>query len=681
MSSSITLDSQLTYIKGIGPVLGQALASLGIITVKDLIYYAPRRYEDFSNLVEIKDFRPGLISTKLIINNVVGRYVRNGLHITEALGSDETGSVKLIWFNQPYRQKSIKTGVNYYVSGKFELSSRRFSIMNPALELESDFPIVTNAILPVYKVNKNISVNQIRRSIRNVFNQVDQIEDFMPSDLIKKTKIENLTTALRNLHFPESIEDLDKAKYRLSFDEIFSLTLVSLKNRDLLKKNHSSIVEFNSALAQKFVGLLPFKLTNSQREVIWRIYQDLEHDLPMNRLLEGDVGSGKTVVALMAALMVMNKKWQTVFLAPTEVLARQHYETITKLLAQLNLESKVDLLVGSMTKKQKELVKDRLKSNEILLVVGTHALLEEDVKLNNLAFLIVDEQHRFGVEQRKKLQVNSTKIPHLLTLSATPIPRSLALTFFGELSISRLSEKPNETTQVETKVVSETNINSVYDVIKKEMTLGHQVFVVCPLIIKSNIGQSKNDVNSIYNELTRLFPKFRLGLMHGKLPAKEKEAVMRQFVRHELDLIVSTTVIEVGVDVPNATVMAIFNSDSFGLAQLHQLRGRIGRSDLKSYCFFIGDDDITKNERIKSLVKLNNGFELAEIDLKMRGPGAFFGLSQHGLTDLKFVEFSDLSFIRSVKAVAQQFFETGELQKYKQLNNKVNQLSSIKTLD
>ncbi len=677
----INLDDDLTYIKGIGPTLSQAFKTLGIETVRDLIYFAPRRYDDYSNLLKVKEFKPGLISAKLTINNINAKYVRRGLHITEALGSDESGSVKLVWFNQPYRAKNIKTNISYYVSGKFGLSSGRMLIVNPALEVESDFPINTNGILPIYKTNKNLTVNQIRKSIRAVYGHNFKVDDYMPSVIIKEEKLISLADALKNLHFPKSTLDLTNARLRLSFDEIFALSLVSFKNREILKKEHANVVDIDVELAKKFIKKLPFDLTDSQRAVIWQIYLDLAKESPMNRLLEGDVGSGKTVVALMSALMVMNKGWQVAFLAPTEVLAKQHANTIFKLLKGLGLEKQVGLLVGSMSASQKKMVKEKLAKKEILLIVGTHALLESDVSLSRLALLIVDEQHRFGVNQRKVLQRNAKTTPHLLTLSATPIPRSLALTFFGELSISRLSEKPFKSTEITTEIVAESNINHVYDVIEKQIKDGHQVFVVCPLIIQNESKSRRKDVYSVYDELKEVFPRFKLGLLHGKLSADEKDKVLSDFVSKKLDLIVSTTVIEVGVDVPNATVMAIFDSESFGLAQLHQLRGRVGRGESSSYCFLIGDEDISKNERMNSLVKLTNGFELAEVDLKIRGPGAFYGLSQHGLSDLRFTEFSNLDYIKRVKKIAQQFFKTFHLSDFKQLDDKVSELASIRTLD
>ncbi len=681
MFSSINLDDNLSLIKGVGPSLSNNFKTLNINTVRDLIYYAPRRYDDYSELLKVKQFKPGLISAKLTINNVSGRYVRRGLHITEALGSDETGSVRLVWFNQPYRVKNIKNGVVYYVSGKFGLSSGRMLIVSPAIEIESDFPINTNGILPVYKTNKNLTITQIRRSIRAIYSRNFKIKDYMPPIVIKQEGLISLAAALKNLHFPKSQEDLSLARLRLSFDEIFALSLVSFKNREILKNEHANVVEIDVDLAKKFIKKLPFNLTDSQRAVIWRIYLDLAKDRPMNRLLEGDVGSGKTVVALMSALMVMNKGWQVAFLAPTEVLAKQHANTIFKLLKGLGLEKKVGLLVGSMSLNQKKIVKEKLAKNEILLIVGTHALLESDVSLKQLALLIVDEQHRFGVNQRKILQLNADTIPHLLTLSATPIPRSLALTLFGELSISRLTEKPHQSTNIKTEIIAESNINHAYSVIEQEIKQGHQVFVVCPLIIKSETKSRRKDVHSVYQELGEVFPKFRLGLLHGKLSADEKDRVLSDFVTKKLDLVVSTTVIEVGVDVPNATVMVIFDAESFGLAQIHQLRGRVGRGKHSGFCFLIGDEDILKNERMNSLVRLSSGFELAEVDLKLRGPGAFYGLSQHGLTDLKFTEFSNLEFIKKVKTVALRFFTDNRISDFKDLDDKVSELASIRTLD
>ena len=341
MESNLKLSDSLTKVGGIGPTLNRAFESLGIENIGDLIYYAPRRYDDYSNLLQVKNFKPGLISARLRINNIKSRYVRRGLHITEALGSDETGTVRLVWFNQPYRSKNIKPDVEYYVSGKFGLTSGRLSIISPSLELESEFPISTNGILPIYKTNKNISVTQIRRAIKAVYSYKFSLNDYIPQSIISQQNLININLALRNLHFPKSFSDLESSRRRLSFDEIFALSLVSLKNRSQLKKDHGYKVKTDVELAKKFINRLPFKLTDSQRKVIWQIYLDLAKEVPMNRLLEGDVGSGKTVVALMCALMVMNNDWQVVFIAPTEVLAKQHFRVIVDLLRSLKLESKV----------------------------------------------------------------------------------------------------------------------------------------------------------------------------------------------------------------------------------------------------------------------------------------------------------------------------------------------------
>ncbi len=680
--TNLKLDSSLSEIKGVGQVLVKNFDSIGILTIRDLLFYFPRRYDDYSNVVKIVNLRPGLVSIEVIINQISGRYLRRGLHITEALVSDSTGSIKLIWFNQPYRAKSLIKNVSYYVSGKFELRSSRFVIMNPSVELVSDFPFNTARIIPVYRANRNISVRQIRQAIGLVFKANIKIPESLPSNIVKQHTLISLYEALYLVHFPESFSRLNQARYRLGFEEVLALFLASFKNKEFLKKTHSKVINFNEPLAKKFVSSLPFKLTDSQRKVIWQIYLDLEKDLPMNRLIEGDVGSGKTVVALMAALMVINQGWQVVFMAPTEVLARQHAQTINDLLTPLGLSDKVDLLVGSKSLKEKQLTKQNLREGKTALIIGTHALLEPDVLMDKLALVIVDEQHRFGVEQRKALQLKAGSMPHLLSLSATPIPRSLALTLFGELSISRLLEKPAKRLKIKTKIIVEENIKCVYQVMRDEMNKGRQVFVVCPLIVRDNFFKGKS-VELIYQQFKKeVFQGYRLGLLHGKMKPKDKNTVMDNFVKHELDLIVTTTVIEVGVDVPNATVMVILDVDQFGLAQIHQLRGRIGRGSEQGYCFLVGDYSITKNPRIRCLEDLDDGFQLAELDLKLRGPGALYGLSQHGTLDLRFASLDDKNLIESAKKAANNFMISSDsLIKYKELNEKVVYLSKISNLN
>ncbi len=679
---SLNLDSQLLDVKGIGQVFIKNLNSIGISTVEQLLFYVPRRYDDYSNILSIVNLKPGLVSVEVVINQISGRYVRGGLHITEALASDSTGSIRLVWFNQPYRVKSILKDVPYFVSGKFELRSSRFAIMNPSVELVSDFPVNTARIIPVYRANRNISVRQIRQAIAIIFKNDINISETLPPDIIQDNQLITLKEALYLIHFPESFARLDQAKYRLSFEEVLALSLASIRNKAQLKKSHSKVVEFKADLAQKFVGLLPFKLTDSQKKVIWQIYLDLQKDLPMNRLVEGDVGSGKTVVALMAALMVMAKNWQIVFMAPTEVLARQHAKTVNDLLVPLGLEDKVALLVGSQSVKEKQLIKQKLKANKILFIIGTHALLEPDVLMDNLALIIVDEQHRFGVEQRKVIQLKAGSMPHLLSLSATPIPRSLALTLFGELAISRLLEKPAKMLKIKTKIVVEDDINSVYLAMRRQIDKGRQIFVVCPQIVTDNFFHGKS-VEVIYDQFRKeTFKNYRLGLLHGKMKPKDKNIIMDNFVQHELDIIVSTTVIEVGVDVPNATVMVILDADQFGLAQIHQLRGRIGRGANQGYCFLVGDYSIKQNPRIKYLEKLDDGFELAELDLKLRGPGALYGLSQHGTLDLRFTDLEDIVLIKSARKAAENFMKLpNNLVQYKKLNEKVIYLSKISNLN
>ncbi len=678
----MTLNDPLTVVKGVGKELVKKFAVFNITTLEDLITNYPRRYDDYSAIQTVAQLKPGTVTIQASIKQTKGRYVRRGMHITEAIASDESGSVRLVWFNQPYRAASLKANQEYYISGEFGLHYQRLSIQNPSIELASSFPVSTARIVPIYRETKGLKSHQIRRIMRELMPLVQNLPETLPEWLVKEQRLMYRAQAVQMMQFPANSKALADAKRRLGFEEVFELSLAALLNKYELLKDHSLKIPFKEELAKAFVAHLPFKLTYAQRKVVWQIYQDMQKPHPMNRLIEGDVGSGKTVVSTMAALMAMEQGFQVAFMAPTELLARQHADTIYRLLEPLGYANQLSLLVGSLTPTQKKTAHARLKKGDVRLMIGTHALIQEKVDMHKLGLIIIDEQHRFGVEQRKKLQSKAGHMPHVLSLTATPIPRSLALTLYGELDISIIDTKPAERKPIITKLMPPSDRLSLYKKVEEELNKGRQAFVVTPLIVESNTMWAQS-AEKVYESLRKgPFKRRRVGLLHGKLKSEEKNKTMEQFVNRELDLLVTTTVIEVGVDVPNATVMMIENAERFGLAQIHQLRGRVGRSEHQGYCYLMLSDATQPSRRLRALESINDGFELAELDLELRGPGAIYGSSQHGALDLRIATLSDTKLIASARQAAQQFIDdSDDLLKYKHLHKRVTQLRSVTNLN
>lgn len=678
----MTLHSELTELKGVGDTQGHKFALLGVKTVSDLISYYPRRYEDYSEITPIKRLQPGPVSIEGVIKQATGRYVRRGMHITEAIASDAGGSVRLVWFNQPYRAAALRTRQKYFISGQYQLSRQRLSIMNPSVELASDFPVNTARIIPIYRETKGLTSRQIRAVIKQAVPLIEKLPETLPSWLVSEHKLMSYADAVMTMHFPASMAQLEAARRRLGFEEVFQLSIASLLNRQANQTETALSVPFRKNLAREFVSHLPFELTDAQRLVVWQIYLDLQQPHPMNRLVEGDVGSGKTVVAVMAALMVLEQGWQVAFMAPTELLARQHADSIHRLLQPLGKAGVVDLLVGSLKPAQKTKARQAIASGRAQFIIGTQALIQEQVDMHKLALVVVDEQHRFGVEQRKTLMSKAGHMPHVLNLSATPIPRSLALTLYGELDISILSHKPAGRQPVVTEIIPPSSRPKLYERLSTELQAGRQLFVVCPLISDSEVLEASS-AEQVYERLRKHeLKQCRVGLLHGKLKPAEKTAIMAQFVRRELDVLVSTTVIEVGVDIPNATMMVIENPERFGLAQIHQLRGRVGRGQHQGSCFLLMSDAQPPSRRLRALESNNDGFKLAELDLTLRGPGAIYGTLQHGQLDLKVASLGDTKLIAAARQGAQAFLERGEdLLQYKQLMMQVNRLRAVTNLN
>jgi ATP-dependent DNA helicase RecG len=676
------LDSKVTEIKGVGEAVAAKLAILGIRTIADMIDTFPRRYEDYSSVTAINQLQPGQTTIQAIITGAKGRYVRRGMHITEAIATAGNDSVRLIWFNQPYRATSIKSDQQYFISGNYELSHQRFAIMNPSIELVNDFPVNTARMLPVYRETKGFSSRQLRVLLQRVRSLIDGLPEVLPEDIITKAQLMSHADAMQALHFPQSTEQLADARRRLGFEEVFQLSLASLLNKQDQQQELGIKIPFNEKQAQAFVKHLPFTLTDEQRKVIWQICLDMQRAQPMNRLVEGDVGSGKTVVATMAALMVLRSGMQVALMAPTELLARQHAETIHKLLLPLGLGDRVGLLVGSLKQAQKQAARDAITDGRCTFIIGTQALIQDSVFTKSLGLVIIDEQHRFGVDQRKQLQAKAGHMPHVLSLTATPIPRSLALTLYGELDISVIAEKPTGRTPVITSIISPNSQTQLFADIVKQLNNGRQLFVVCPLISDSSLAPGAS-AEAVFKQLSKKELKnYRVGLLHGKLKPLEKNQVMQQFVRHKLDALIATTVIEVGVDVPNATMMLIESAERFGLAQAHQLRGRVGRGEHQGYCYLLLSDSRAPNKRLRALESSNDGFKLAELDLELRGPGAIYGTLQHGALDLRIAKLSDTKLIASARQAAQAFIDSKQdLLNYTQLAARISRLRTVTNLN
>jgi ATP-dependent DNA helicase RecG len=659
MSEKLSLNSSLVNLKGVGPAKYKLLAESGLSTVADLLDYWPRRYVDYSKLSLIKDVQPGLITLKVKISSIKGRWARGrAMHLTEAIVEDEAGDrMPVVWFNQPFRLTSFKNDEDYFLSGEFKVNSGRLNLTNPTVEPVKDENGQANTarIIPIYPERSNLNSKLLRSLILQVKNAVDQIPETLPQDVLQEYKLISKAESIWQLHMPESMESLSLAKRRLAFEEILTLQLAVQKNKQFIQKLKAPKIKFNLDDTKELVSSLKFKLTDDQRKVSWQILQDLEKFEPMNRMLMGDVGSGKTVVAALAALQAIKAGKQVVVLTPTEVLARQHHKSFNELLKSLGAE--VKLLVGSLKPNEKREILEQIEKGRAELIVGTHALLQEKVKFKNLSLVIVDEQHRFGVNQRKELQkrVKEGHFPHLLTMTATPIPRSLALILYGELEQSVLKTKPPGRIEINTKLIPGASKQKVWDKMKEELSLGHAVIFVCPAITDSEASK-RVSAEKVFAELSKKawVKKHGLGLLHGKLKADEKEQIMSDFASGKTNILVSTTVIEVGIDVPRATLMIIEGAEYFGLAQLHQLRGRVGRSNLPSFCYLVPVKNDGIPARLRYFAENSDGFKLAQYDLEMRGPGQIYRKLQSGALDLRLVDITDLSLVKKAKEAAQE---------------------------
>ncbi len=700
----MNLFSSIEQIPRIGPVYQKRLKKLGIKTLKDLLYHFPSRYQDLSKIIPISEVKLGetVTITGKILDTKSTRTWKKKMSIVEALVEDKSGAIKITWFNQPYLPNYLKRGLFFLFSGKVGLSKNHLYLSNPVYERIDELQNVdtkklTHAgrLVAIYPETQGLSSRFFRYFIKKILIYMGrEISDSLPSETRKNQGLLEINKALWEIHFPQNEKLAEEAKRRFAFEEIFLIQTWALLERIRLKKEKSLKLEINLPLVQKFIKSLPYKLTDAQRKSTWQILKDLERPYPMNRLLEGDVGSGKTIVAAIAALNCVSQKGQVAIMAPTEILAKQHFKEISRLLQNLKFsiafltgkEDKISSkkLKGEVLEISRQKLLEKAGKGEIDILIGTHALISSSAKnsyggqsknkviFKNLALAVVDEQHRFGVEQRARLTKSKT-IPHLLSMTATPIPRTLALTIYSDLDLSLLDELPRGRKKIISKIVSPAERPRIFEFIREEAKEGRQTFVICPLIEESEKLQVKAATKEYEKLSQKIFPDLKVGLLHGRMKPKEKEKIMKSFKSGKLDILVSTSVVEVGIDIPNATIMMVEGADRFGLAQLHQLRGRVGRSVFQSYCFLFTDSSSRKtHQRLKALIEAEDGFKLSEKDLEIRGPGDLSGKRQWGLPDLAMASLSDLTLIEATKKEAVAILEKDiQLKKHPLLQERI----------
>lgn len=681
------LTDPVASIPKIGPAVTKLLSRYDINTIEDLLLYLPYKYLDFTKFTTIKDIIPGeIVTVRGTIKTIQSRFsFKTRKALCEAIISDTTGSLKVTWFNQSYLAKTLASGDEVLLSGKVEMY-KGLQLLNPVHEKITQEMIHTGRLVPVYTLPDGLYNRTFRGYVNQILGLTNQLEDIIPPNIRNEYSILPLADAIKQLHFPESNELLEKSKLRMIFEEVFVQQLAVQKHVELLEQLSAPSIPGNIELTKEFIAKLPFTLTNAQKKGVWQIFKDLEFKHPMNRLLQGDVGSGKTIVALLAALSVIDAGYQVALLAPTEILARQHYGNFLKYLTYFK-KSKyhhIGLLTRNFHELQgktvpKKKLHEQVAKGTVTILIGTHAVLQETVAFKKLALVIIDEQHRFGVEQRAKLirvseKTSNTFYPHLLSMSATPIPRTLALSFYSDLAISTLDELPKGRQEIKTSVITEISRNRAYEFIAKEVTAGRQAFIITPLVEESEKLQFKS-VKAEYERLkSEIFPTLKVGLLHGKMKGIEKDSTMKAFSDKEFDILVATSVIEIGIDIPNASVIVIEGSERFGLAQLHQLRGRVGRGADASYCLLFAEtQDRETLARLQFFASCTDGFKLAEMDLKTRGFGSLFGNRQTGF-DFKFGKYLSLHVLELAKKAVRTFREQHTLEEFPKLREKVEPL-------
>ena len=677
----VNLSTKLDQVKGVGPKTAEQLRAAGLETVGDVLTFLPMRHEDFTHVTRIADLQPGKATIKARCEKISTRPVRRGLRLTTAVLADDSGKLNAVWFNQPYRTQQLGgSDDEFYFSGTFEYNYGRYQLTNPSAETAKELPVQAERLLPVYHAVHGLKSQVVRKVLETLRPLMSVLSETLPESVVTSEKLMSRADAISTMHFPRTVEEVTQARERLAFEELFELLLASQLNRLENQKLQGYHIPFEVDTVRAFVEKLPFALTGAQKRAAWDILQDFERKVPMNRLLQGDVGSGKTVVAGLAARQAASHGYQTALMAPTEILARQHAETLDTLLRPFGV--KVGLLIGSVKGKARTTLYEQIASGDVDVVVGTHAVIQDKVTFKKLGFVVIDEQHRFGVDQRQKLLSKAGVLPHLLSMTATPIPRSLALTVYGELDVSVLNEKPANRKPIITKIISPVSRDKTYAALDAEITAGRQAYVICSLIADN----PENDVKSVEAEYKKLknsvFGHRKIGLLHGKMKPSEKEAVMQDFKDKKYDILVSTTVVEVGVDVPNATCMMIEDADRFGLAQLHQLRGRVGRSEHQSYCFLLMSTTKKPTERLREVEKSDDGFYLAEADMRLRGPGEIYGRMQHGALNLQIATLADTQLIARAQRAAKQFIAGAhDLANYPALAARIHYYQRLTTLN
>jgi ATP-dependent DNA helicase RecG len=659
-------------VRGINTAQARKLEALGVRTVEDLLYLFPHRYDDFSHLKTIQELHYGEEVTIIgVVQEAQNVQTRRGKELTKAVLADGTGSIEAAWFNQPYLIRQLTRGRRVVLSGRVDQYLGHLTFQSPQWEPWTGDLVHTGRLAPVYPLTEGLTARSLRTLMKGAVDEwAPRLTDALPISLRQNNDLEDVVTAIRQMHFPNDLDSLGRARHRLCFEEFLLIQLGVMRQRFHWQQETGRPLAVDEAMLDTIIGALPFTLTSAQQRVLRDITGDLQRSYPMSRLLQGDVGSGKTVVALVAMLIAVANGMQAVMMAPTEVLAEQHYHTLTTMLQGITErlraagaaaadwvgQTQVGLLRGSLTPAEKEERRRQIACGEVKIIVGTHALIQEDATFQDLGLAIVDEQHRFGVAQRGALRQKGYH-PHVLVMSATPIPRTLALTLYGDLDLSIINELPPHRQKIMTKWLEPAERERAYAFLRRQVEDGRQAFIICPLIEESEKIEAKAAVSEYARLQDQVFPELRLGLLHGRMNSADKEEVMARFREGQLHVLVSTPVVEVGIDVPNASVMLVEGADRFGLAQLHQFRGRVGRGEHQSYCLLLADSPSLEGEqRLRVIETTDDGFLLAEEDLRMRGPGEFFGTRQSGLPDLKVAQIGDTRVLEQARRAAQDLF-------------------------